>query len=170
MQYKACLAITGAIQGTSRERLYKELGLESLSDRRWVLKLTFFYKIVKGNSPEYLSSYLKGNNNSVYNTRSVSQISLNTFRTRTEKFKNSFFPFCISEWNKLSNLTKQSENIKKFKNTLMKDIKSNERSLFSIHDPRPIDFEVKRNSLQIMFNAYVYQMWKILNALMLLTG
>ena len=52
----------------------------------------------------------------------------------------------------------------------MKDIKSNERSLFSIHDPRPIDFEVKRNSLQSMFNAYVYQMWKILNALMLLTG
>ena len=46
VQYKACLAITGAIQGTSRERLYKELGLESLSDIRWVLKLTFFYKIV----------------------------------------------------------------------------------------------------------------------------
>ena len=98
----------------------------------------FFYKIVKGNSPQYLSNYLKGNNNSVYNTRSASQISLNTFRTRTEKFKNSFFPFCISEWNKLSNLTKQSENIKKFKNMLMKDIKSNEQSLFSIHDPKGV--------------------------------
>ena len=34
VQYKACLAITGAIQGTSREWLYKKLGLESLSDRR----------------------------------------------------------------------------------------------------------------------------------------
>ena len=33
IQYKACIAITGAIQGTSRERLYRELGLESLSDR-----------------------------------------------------------------------------------------------------------------------------------------
>ena len=68
VQYKACLAITGAIQGTSRERLYKELGLESLSDRRWVPKLTFFYKIVKGTCPQYLSNYLKGYNNSVYNT------------------------------------------------------------------------------------------------------
>ena len=26
---------------------------------------------------------------------------------RTEKFKNSIFSFCISEWNELSNLTKQ---------------------------------------------------------------
>ena len=59
---------------------------------------------------------------------------------KTEKFKSSFFPFCISEWNKLSSLTKQSENIKKLKNTLIKDIKSNERLLFSIHDPQGVKF------------------------------
>ena len=41
-QYKACVAITGAIPGTSRERLYRELGLESLSDRCWFQKLAFF--------------------------------------------------------------------------------------------------------------------------------
>ena len=46
VQYKACLAITGVIQGTSSECLNKELDLESLNDRRWVCKLTFFYKIV----------------------------------------------------------------------------------------------------------------------------
>ena len=28
LQYKACIAITGAIQGTSRERLNKKIGLE----------------------------------------------------------------------------------------------------------------------------------------------
>ena len=28
VQYQACLAITGAFQGTSRESLYRELGLE----------------------------------------------------------------------------------------------------------------------------------------------
>ena len=44
IQYKACIAITGAIQGTSREHLYHELGLESLGDRRWCRKLTFFIK------------------------------------------------------------------------------------------------------------------------------
>ena len=34
IQYKAALAITGAIQGTSRDKIYKELGLESLKARR----------------------------------------------------------------------------------------------------------------------------------------
>ena len=124
------------IQGLSHKHLYRELGLESFSDRRSVCKFTFFFKIVKGNSPQYLSNCLNRNNNSVYNTRSANQISLNTFRTRTEKFKYSFFPICVSEWNKLSNLTKQSENINKFKNTLMNDFKSNELPLFSIHDPQ----------------------------------
>ena len=31
VQYKPALAITGAIQGTSRDKIYQELGLESLS-------------------------------------------------------------------------------------------------------------------------------------------
>ena len=35
VQYKAALAITGATQGSSREKLYQELGLESLKLRRW---------------------------------------------------------------------------------------------------------------------------------------
>ena len=48
IQYKSCninLAITGAIQGTSQEHLYHELDLESLGDRRWCRKLTFFIKL-----------------------------------------------------------------------------------------------------------------------------
>ena len=43
VQYNAALAITGAIKGSSRERLYKELGLESLSDRRWYRRLVYFF-------------------------------------------------------------------------------------------------------------------------------
>ena len=30
MEYSACLVTTGAFKGTSRERLYQKLGLESL--------------------------------------------------------------------------------------------------------------------------------------------
>ena len=54
IQYRACLAITGAIRGTSREKIYQELGLESLQSRRWYRKLTMFYKISKNKSPFYL--------------------------------------------------------------------------------------------------------------------
>ena len=42
VQYRACLAITGGIQGTSREWLYYELGLHSLLKGRWRNKLVFF--------------------------------------------------------------------------------------------------------------------------------
>ena len=66
VHYKACLAITGVIQCTLCECLNKELGLKSLSDRKWVCNLTLVYKIAKVNSLQYLSDDLKGNNNSVY--------------------------------------------------------------------------------------------------------
>ena len=69
-KYRARIATTGAIQGTSWERLYRELGLESLTDRRWIRKLVFFYKIVNGLSPQYLCRYLNLKNSSAYMTRS----------------------------------------------------------------------------------------------------
>ena len=47
VQYKAALAITVAIQGSSREKLYQELGLESLKSRRWYRRLCCMYKIMK---------------------------------------------------------------------------------------------------------------------------
>ena len=37
LQYNAVLAFTGAIRGTSIEKLYQELGFESLKDTRWLL-------------------------------------------------------------------------------------------------------------------------------------
>ena len=54
IQYKACIVITGTIQGTSREHLYHDLGLESLGGGRWCRKHTFFYKIVNGLALKYL--------------------------------------------------------------------------------------------------------------------
>ena len=42
VQYNAYLAITGAIRGTNRDSIYAELGLKSLSTRRWYRTLLFF--------------------------------------------------------------------------------------------------------------------------------
>ena len=41
-EYNACLPITGVIRGTSKEKLYQELGLESLQLRNWYRKLGMF--------------------------------------------------------------------------------------------------------------------------------
>ena len=48
--------MTGSIQGAAQEKLYQELGLESLSDRRWYGKLVFCYKINNNLSPTYLTA------------------------------------------------------------------------------------------------------------------
>ena len=54
VQCDSALAITGDIRGSSREKLYQELGLESLKLRRWYQKLCLFFKLKKNKHPSYL--------------------------------------------------------------------------------------------------------------------
>ena len=49
-QYKAALAMTGAIKGSSTEKLYQELGIEHLHSRRWFRRLCLLYKMTKSKS------------------------------------------------------------------------------------------------------------------------
>ena len=44
VQYNAALAIKGAIRGTSKDKLYRELGFESLKYRRWLSAQNCKYK------------------------------------------------------------------------------------------------------------------------------
>ena len=60
VQYNAALAITGCIRGTNRERLYSELGLTSLYDRRRFHRLSLFYKIINHMTPDYLRHCISG--------------------------------------------------------------------------------------------------------------
>ena len=133
VQYRACLAITNAIQGTSKERIYDELGLDSLSKRRWRSKLIFFYKIINGMLPDYLYSYLEFPSQEKYPFRSASANIIRPIPTRTKTFKNTFFPFCINEWNNLANETRNAKSINIFKKLILKEKKEN--PLFSICDP-----------------------------------
>ena len=54
IQYNACLALTGAIRGSSKEKIYQELGFKSIHVRRWYRKLCFFYKVLNNEHPQYL--------------------------------------------------------------------------------------------------------------------
>ena len=62
LQYNATLATTGAIRGTSKEKLYSELGLESLQKGRWYRKLSFLYKVISNQSPSYLFNMIPRKN------------------------------------------------------------------------------------------------------------
>ena len=50
-QYNVALAITGAIRGTNTVKLYPELGLESLRNRRKLRRFNLFCKICNDQSP-----------------------------------------------------------------------------------------------------------------------
>ena len=91
IQYNAAIAITGAIRGTSSEKLFQELGLESLKSRRWLRKLCLFYKNFHKKSPLYLFQLIPPNNNA-YATRSSQSNKISSFNTRHNFFKDCFFP------------------------------------------------------------------------------
>ena len=94
IQYKAALAITGAIKGTSRDRIYAELGLESLKARRWYKRLSCMFKIMNEQAPSYLINLIP-KYNQIIRTRN-SHIPI--FHCRTDCFKYSFFPFTLRDW------------------------------------------------------------------------
>ena len=54
VQYQAGLAVTGAWKGSSRVKLYEELGWESLSDRRWSRRILQTHNIENNCTLSYL--------------------------------------------------------------------------------------------------------------------
>ena len=58
VQCKAALAITSAIQGTSKEKNFMELSLESLKSRRWFRRLCCMFKIMQNQGEEYLDNLI----------------------------------------------------------------------------------------------------------------
>ena len=131
-QYNAALAITGAIRGTSRNKLYKELGLESLAQRRWFRKMCLFFKIVNGLTPKYLSDILPRLNRSRNPIRAQQ---FYPFDFNTNYFINSFFPYSVHEWNKLDPCIKNLTSFSLFKKALLKNIRPQPIPIFDVMDP-----------------------------------
>ena len=111
IQYNAALVITGAIRGSSREKFYQKLGVETLQQRRWFRKLCCFYKIPKSQSLKYFYSIIPIQNMS-YRTRKCNKIP--AINVKHDFFKNTFFSSTLMEWNKLDREIKNSESIVTF--------------------------------------------------------
>ena len=131
VQYKAALAITGAIKGTSREKIYMELGLESLQDRRWYRRLCCMFKIMKEEAPKYLTNFIpKARQNIVTRNNNMP-----TFYCRTDCFKYSFFPSTLRDWFNLDSSVRNSESIEIFKSKLLSLIRPIQSNVYNIFDP-----------------------------------
>ena len=59
VQYQAALIVTGCWKGTSRIKVYEDLGWESLSERRRFRRLSIFYQIKKDLAPKYLADRVR---------------------------------------------------------------------------------------------------------------
>ena len=92
IQYNAVITITGAIRGTSSEKLYQELGLESLRPRRWLRNLCLFYKIYKNNSLSYLYNLIP-DRVKFYSTRGSQIDKISNIKTRRNFQEEFFFSF-----------------------------------------------------------------------------
>ena len=93
VQYKAALAITGAIQETSRDKLYQELGLESLKSRRWYKRLSCMFKIMKKEAPNYLINLIPKCEQTIRRRNNR----IPSYHYRTDCFKYSFLPSTLND-------------------------------------------------------------------------
>ena len=131
VQYKVALAITGAIQGSSREKLYQELGFETLKSRRWYKRLCCMFKIMNEKAPKYLTNLIPKCHQPI-RTRTNH---IPKFHWRTDCFKNSFFPSTLSDWFNIDITIRNSVSIDVFKNRLLSFIRPIANSIYDIHDP-----------------------------------
>ena len=131
IQNQAALAVSGAWRGSSRSKLYEELGWETLSDM--CRRILHIHKIFNHKTPSYLNDKLPPKCSALFsgNTR-------NTFREmicKSNRYMNSFFPDAIASWN---NFIKHFDDVLSF-DILKKHINTffrpTTKSIFGIHDP-----------------------------------
>ena len=131
LQYSAAIVITGAIRGTSSEKIFPELCLETLKSRRWLSQLCLLYKLTKEKSPVYLFQLIP-EKNTPYTTRSVQKSQIPFFKTKINFFKNCFFPAVILEWNKFDVNILYSASCDVFKRVIPKFIRPEPIQMFNV--------------------------------------
>ena len=118
------------MRGTSKEKHFEELGLESLQHRRWYRKLCCFYKVLKDESPKYLFNIIPQLNRPyLQGTQIIFLIS-----KLTHPFKNTFFPSVIIGLNKLDPKIQKAHSLNIFKNNILKFIRPTTNTLFGCHN------------------------------------
>ena len=128
IQHKA-LTVTG----TSKEKIYRELGLESVRNRRWCRKL--FCKVLGNENPKYLFRLIP-TKRSLYSTRNIHNNSL--LNTNDNFFNSSVFPSTIIKWNNIDPHLRKSESFLFFKSNILTFIRTAPNSVYNCLNPRGI--------------------------------
>lgn len=141
VQYQAALVATGCWHGTNRDKLYEELGWESLAQRRWYRRLSYYYRIKNHLTPEYLARHIIDKPAHKYPLRSTrSTISP---PVRTTRYQMSFFPFCSTAWEGLDPAIRSSPTLQGFQKSLLSFIRPIKRHYFGLNKKEGISLLTK---------------------------
>ena len=118
IQLGAARIATGTTKLVSVQKLYDEIGWETLDVRRRKHKLVLFYKMYNDIGPSYLSSLVPrpDQNASRYSLRIANNI--RTIQSRTNQHYNSFLPAAIRDWNDLPCSDRIVDTVDDFKKQL----------------------------------------------------
>ena len=103
----------------------------ALNLRRWSRRLALFFKIVNNLTPEYTREPIPPLPQSNYLLRRPAII--RQIRARTMSFGASFYPNCLSQWNKLDSEIRQLPTLGMFK-----------KKLFTYSSPTPTSLQYSR--------------------------
>ena len=117
---------------TNTDKLFEELGWESLAHRRWYRRLCLFFKIMNNGTHEYTRRYLPTFKQNPYDLRRPNIFAEE--RTNTNRYSNSFYPYCTKAWNNLDPTIRNLPNISQFKKALQQLIRPKKRHLFGMND------------------------------------
>ena len=105
----------------------EELDWDTLAYRRWYIyiyiywHLCQFYKIVNNSFPEYLRTHLPDRRENPYNLRRPDIFS--EVRSKTNRYSNSFYSYCIKAWNNLDPAIRCLPTISQFKKAVVQLIR-----------------------------------------------
>ena len=121
LQYKAGKIVTGAYHYTSKDKLNKELGWETIKDRGDLLSLNIFHKIHRHETRPLVRTCMpKLDFERTCVTRSKGGYI--PFKFKGDKFNNSFFPNTLKMWNSLPKNI-QHKDVDEFKLCIKSELK-----------------------------------------------
>ena len=100
--------------------------------------MIFFYKILNNLAPSYLHNYLPARLAAPVNLRTRNPIY--PLNIRTERFRNSFFPHCISQWNILDGRIRDLPSVSTFKKAIFEFFRPKPSPVFGARDNQGVVF------------------------------
>ena len=93
---------------------------------------TPFFKLLKEHAPEYMTAPIPRPKHLSYSLRD--QNVFKTLATGTQGYYDSYYPYCLREWNKPDSSLRSVDSLSKFKAEFIKSVRPPKRSVFKIGD------------------------------------